>query len=101
MAWFNKNETVMLSMDNYEKCDRYDSCVFYDKVSCNCLLYTSYLIVAVRQRSAAEIRCYPYLVCRHEVGADIELFLADMGEVFRCPPVVRLATSDVAGLDVD
>lgn len=35
MAWFNKNETVMLSMDNYEKCDRYDSCVFYDKVSCN------------------------------------------------------------------
>ena len=25
----------MLSMDNYEKCDRYDSCVFYDKVSCN------------------------------------------------------------------
>lgn len=35
MAWFNKNETVMLSMNNYEKCDRYDSCAFYDKVSCN------------------------------------------------------------------
>lgn len=35
MAWFNKNGTVMLSMNNYEKCDRYGSCAFYDKVSCN------------------------------------------------------------------
>ena len=69
--------------------------------TCLFLYHRGYLIVAVRQRSAAEIRCYPCLVCRHEVGADIELFLADMGEVFRCPPVVRLAASDVAGLDVD
>ena len=69
--------------------------------TCLFLYHRGYLIVAFRQRSAAEIRCYPCLVCRHEVSADIELFLADMCEVFRCPPVVRLAASDVAGLDVD
>ena len=69
--------------------------------TCLLLYHRGYLIVAFRQRSAPEIRCYPCLVCRHEVGANIELFLADMGEVFRCPSVVRLAASDVAGLDVD
>lgn len=35
MDWFNKNGTIMLSMNNYGKCDRYSSCAFYDKMSCN------------------------------------------------------------------
>ena len=52
-------------------------------------------------RGSTEIRCNPCLVSCHEVGTDVELLLADIGEVFRCPPVVRFAAADVARLDVD
>lgn len=34
MDWFNKKETVMLFMDNYEKCNKYGNCVFYDEKNC-------------------------------------------------------------------
>lgn len=37
----------------------------------------------------------------HEVGTDVGLLLADIGEVFRCLPVMRFAAADVARLDVD
>lgn len=69
--------------------------------TCLFLYHRGYLIVAFRQRSAAEIRCYPCLVSGHEFGTDVELFLIDTGEVFGFPPVVFLAASDVAGLDID
>ena len=65
------------------------------------LYHRGYLIVAVGQCRVFKFRCYPCLVSGHEVGADVELFLIDTGEVFGFPPVVFLAASDVAGLDVD
>ncbi len=34
MDWFNKKESVMLSIDNYEKCDKYDNCAFRDDRNC-------------------------------------------------------------------
>lgn len=34
MDWFNREENVMLSMNNYEKCDKYDNCDFYNDESC-------------------------------------------------------------------
>lgn len=34
MNWFNKKETIILSMDNFEKCNKYDSCIFYDASNC-------------------------------------------------------------------
>ena len=34
MNWFNQKEHIILSMDSYEKCDKYDNCVFYDKINC-------------------------------------------------------------------
>ena len=36
-----------------------------------------------------------------KVGTDVELFLADIGKVFRRPSVMRSAAADVARLDVD
>lgn len=34
MNWFNQKEQIILSMDNYEKCDKYDNCVFHDETIC-------------------------------------------------------------------
>lgn len=42
MDWFNNNESIILSLDNYEKCDRYDSCVFYDKENCRETIKSQY-----------------------------------------------------------
>ena len=58
--------------------------------TCLLLYHRGYLIVAVGQCRVFKFRCYPCLVPGHKVGADIELFLAYMREVFRCPPVVIL-----------
>lgn len=34
MNWFNQNEHIVLTMDNYEKCNRYDNCAFHDEINC-------------------------------------------------------------------
>lgn len=34
MNWFNQKEHIILSMDNYEKCNKYDNCVFHDEKNC-------------------------------------------------------------------
>ena len=69
--------------------------------TCLFLYHHGYLIVSVGQCRVFKFRCYPCLVSGHEFGTDVELFLIDTGEVFGFPPVVFLAASDVAGLDVD
>ena len=69
--------------------------------TCLFLYHRGYLIVAVGQCRVFKFRCYPCLVSGHEFGTDVELFFIDTGEVFGFPPVVFLATSDVAGLDID
>lgn len=34
MDWFNKKETIMLFMDTPVKCNKFDSCIFYDERNC-------------------------------------------------------------------
>uniref|UniRef100_UPI002597355A competence protein CoiA family protein n=1 Tax=Bacteroides acidifaciens TaxID=85831 RepID=UPI002597355A len=34
MNWFNKQKSIILDMYNYEKCNEYKSCVFYNKEKC-------------------------------------------------------------------
>ena len=50
--------------------------------TCLFLDHCGYLIVAVDERGIAHFRCYPHFISRHEVGTDVELLLADIGEVF-------------------
>ena len=68
--------------------------------TCLLLNHCGYLIVAFSQRGITQFRCYPCFISRHEVGTDVELFLADIGKVFRRPSVMRSAAADVARLDV-
>ena len=69
--------------------------------TCLLLDHCGYLPVAFFERGFAQFRCYPFLVFRHEVSTDVYLFLADIGEIFRSPPVMRSAASHIAGLYVD
>lgn len=34
MDWFNNQESIILSMSNYEKCDKYNECLFYGDFRC-------------------------------------------------------------------
>ena len=34
MDWFNRKKNIILSINNNEKCDKYDSCIFYNERVC-------------------------------------------------------------------
>ena len=34
MNWFNQKKQILLSMKTYEKCDKYDNCIFHDEKDC-------------------------------------------------------------------
>ena len=51
--------------------------------ACLFLDHCGYLSVTFFKRGIAQFRRYPFLVFRHEVGTDVYLFFADLGEIFR------------------
>lgn len=51
--------------------------------ACLFLDHCGYLPIAFFKRGIAQFRRYPCFIVRHEVGADVYLFFADIGEIFR------------------
>lgn len=77
MKWFNEKEPIMLSMDNYEKCDKYDRCIFYNGY-CKRTKRVQYDLKKYYLQCFQEYRCRGFvadLYCENNIDPDSPIFI--------------------------
>ena len=78
MNWFNQKEHIILSMDSYEKCDKYDNCVFYDKINCKRVKKVQFDLKTYYSKCIQEHRCRDFiadLYCENKTNPNLPIFI--------------------------
>ena len=78
MNWFNQKEHIMLSMDNYEKCVKYDNCVFHDEKNCKRAKRVQFDLKTYYSRCIQEHRCKDFiadLYCENKTNPNLPIFI--------------------------
>ena len=78
MDWFNKNESITLSMNTYEKCNKYAHCLFYDENICKGLTRKLFDLKKYYSKCTQEYRYSNFiadLYCENKTDPDSPIFI--------------------------
>ena len=78
MNWFNQKEHIILSMDNYEKCDKYDNCVFHDEKNCKRAKRVQFDLKTYYSKCIQEHRSGDFiadLYCENKINPNLPIFI--------------------------
>ena len=78
MNWFNQKEHIILSMDNYEKCDKYDNCVFHDEKNCKRAKRVQFDLKTYYSKCIQEHRYGNFiadLYCENKINPNLPIFI--------------------------
>lgn len=78
MDWFNKNESIILSINYVSKCDKYNHCIFYEEENCSKEMQKQYDLKKYYSTCTKEHRYKGFiadLFCENKTKPDAPIFI--------------------------